>query len=273
MKRTELTCPLRVALQSSMIQRIILSLLIASATCAGEVQTVKTPYGPWRFSAVRIRFQGEKPCGVEMHFENATKVSWSDIELVIKGRWTDASGQPSSYGQIATIEVISAETTHSLVSGCDDVAVNYNRGGEQFVMTMRVGTANAEDVAAFKRAELNRARAATARAAEQKRATDSIAAEATRLSKLPLLNSGSPVAFLGADRKCAQQFQDALGMEGLEKRKRLADLVSYGCGSLVDSPVRVAAGQRVGDFLVVTVADGKYLGKSGWVLAAWLNRQ
>jgi hypothetical protein len=41
------------------------------------------------------------------------------------------------------------------------------------------------------------------------------------MAKLPILNGGSSVAFLAADRKCAEQFQQVFSMEGLEKRKRL----------------------------------------------------
>lgn len=116
-----------------------------------------------------------------------------------------------------------------------------------------------------------RKHAADLAAAERKRVADAAAARAAYLAKLPLMNAGSPLAFLGSDRKCAEQFQQALGMDGLEKRKRIADLISYGCGVTVDSPVRVVAGQQDRDFLVVTVADGKFEGKSGWVPVSWLK--
>ena len=86
-----------------------------------------------------------------------------------------------------------------------------------------------------------------------------------------MLNSGIPMAFLGSDRKCATQFQEALAMEGLEKRKRIAELVSFQCGVLVDNSVHVAPGQREGNLMVVTVGEGKYERKSGWVPVAWVK--
>lgn len=115
------------------------------------------------------------------------------------------------------------------------------------------------------------AAAASARSAETKRNADLAAARAVGLSRLPLLNSGAQAVFLGSDRKCAQQFQDAVAMEGLEKRKRIADLITYGCGFVAQSPVRVVLLQRDGGFAKVTLGDGKDEGKSGWVPAAWLE--
>ena len=62
------------------------------------------------------------------------------------------------------------------------------------------------------------------------------------LAKLPMIVSGGESIFLGSDRKCAEQFQQALAMDGLEKRKRLADLISHGCGFIAASPARVTGG-------------------------------
>jgi len=109
--------------------------------------------------------------------------------------------------------------------------------------------------------------------------------------KLPILNTGSAVAFLASDRKCAQQFQQAFSMDGIEKRKRIAELIQYQCGSVIDVPVRlealsVDAVETIGDgglYVKVTVADcvgalkncplgnEKARGKTGWVLAKWVT--
>jgi tetratricopeptide (TPR) repeat protein len=99
------------------------------------------------------------------------------------------------------------------------------------------------------------------------------------MAKLPILNGGSSVAFLAADRKCAEQFQKAFSMEGLEKRKRLAELVQYKCGLVVDTPVHLAklpvetveAIQHKATYTSVTIAEGESKGKSGWVPTSWVT--
>jgi hypothetical protein len=112
------------------------------------------------------------------------------------------------------------------------------------------------------------------RAAEKKalkREADAAAVRAAYLAKLPLVRSGTPIAFIASDRRCAEQFQEAVTMEGLEKRKRLADLVAYGCGFIVDSPVHADLVQKQGGFALVKLANGNYAGKSGWVPASWVR--
>jgi tetratricopeptide (TPR) repeat protein len=98
------------------------------------------------------------------------------------------------------------------------------------------------------------------------------------MAKLPILNGGSSVAFVAADRKCAEQFQQVFSMEGLEKRKRLAELVQYKCGLVVDTPVHLAklsveaveAIQHKAAYISVTIVEGESKGKSGWVPAEWV---
>lgn len=91
------------------------------------------------------------------------------------------------------------------------------------------------------------------------------------MGRYTILDSGTASIFIGSDRKCAEEFQQALGMEGLEKRKRIADLVAYGCGFLADGPVHVAVARRDSNYMIVTPAEGKHQGQSGWVPAAWVK--
>ena len=110
-------------------------------------------------------------------------------------------------------------------------------------------------------------------------------------AKLPLLNTETSVAFLASDRKCAQQFQEVFSMEGIEKGKRIDDLIHYHCGVLIDVPVRLKAlsldsVEAIGDgaaYIKVTVADcvtsikncpvgnEHAQGKSGWVPTKWVT--
>jgi hypothetical protein len=96
-------------------------------------------------------------------------------------------------------------------------------------------------------------------------------ARAAYLAKIPLISSGSSVLFVASDRKCAMQFQQALAMDGLEKRKRLAELVTYNCGIIGESPVHAEIAKRDGDYVLVKLADGKHEGQSGWVPVAWVR--
>jgi hypothetical protein len=119
----------------------------------------------------------------------------------------------------------------------------------------------AEDrIKAVQTAELTKKKAANA--AETLRA---------HLAQSPTLSSGFEEVFVGSDRKCAQQFMEALSIEGLEKRKRIADLVSYGCGFTVPAGTHVKLSQNSGQFVQVSVVEGRYSGKFGWVPSAWMK--
>lgn len=89
------------------------------------------------------------------------------------------------------------------------------------------------------------------------------------LAKLPLISA--EMLFIGSDRKCAEQFQQTMAMEGLEKRKRLSELQEYGCGFITDGPVRAEILRKDSAFVAVKLANGQHAGKSGWVPAAWVK--
>jgi hypothetical protein len=92
------------------------------------------------------------------------------------------------------------------------------------------------------------------------------------LAKLPTLDSRAAVVFLGTDRKCAVQFREAVdSMDGLEKRKRMADLVSYGCGFITGGPVHVKVGGFDANYVLVELAEGTQQGKRGWVPIEWIR--
>jgi hypothetical protein len=122
------------------------------------------------------------------------------------------------------------------------------------------------------------------------------------IAKLPILNVGSnvahfdgaqsaSVAFLASDRKCAQEFQQVFSMEGMEKGKRINELIQYHCGFIIDVPVRLELlsldmTEAIDDgavYIKVTVADcasglkncpvgnEKAKGKTGWVPTKWVT--
>lgn len=113
--------------------------------------------------------------------------------------------------------------------------------------------------------------------AEKERATRAAAAEKDRaahvayLRSLPTVSNGNVAIFLGADRKCSEQFVQALSMDGLEKRKKMADLVTFGCGYLADAGVHVKRLETESTYCRVAPAEGKQEGKPGWVPCSWVK--
>ncbi len=105
---------------------------------------------------------------------------------------------------------------------------------------------------------------------QEKRAADA-KARAAVLAKLPVVDSGSPSVFFGADRKCSEQFVQALSVEGLEKRKKIAELVTFGCGFIDDGRLHVKRAEAQGSFCRVIPMEGKHQGGSGWVPCGWIK--
>lgn len=244
-----------------------LLLFLAVAFVEAQIEStakVKTAYGPITLSHMRVlRSQSSQiPCGFAMNIENTTGVGWDSMEFLAKVSGTDVSEVPWSMEFPVTVQKVGGDSMQAAFSGCNG-SFSYATV-DKFSISLVRGTPVASEVAAFQRTE-------SGRVAERKRASEAAAARASSLAKLPTLISGTSVAFMGADRKCAMQFQDALRMDGLEKRKRLADLVSFGCGFLADVPMKVQVVQKEGDYVLVNLADGKQNGKSGWVPVSWVK--
>jgi hypothetical protein len=96
-------------------------------------------------------------------------------------------------------------------------------------------------------------------------------ARAAYLGSLPIINNGNAAIFIGSDRKCSEQFVQAISMDGLEKRKKMAELVTFGCGYLVDAGIHVKRIAADATYCRVEPAEGKQAGKSGWVPCSWVK--
>jgi len=107
---------------------------------------------------------------------------------------------------------------------------------------------------------------------EQVRRAADAKARAAMLATLPVVDSGSPAVFFGADRKCSEQFVQALSMEGLEKRKKLAELVTFGCGFTDTGRLRVKRAETQGGFCRVIPMEGKHQGSAGWAGSVRIGR-
>ncbi len=193
-------------------------------------------------------------------------MSWEAPAFSAKVSGLDASGEKRAFAITVRTDYIGNETgiPYKVWGACsiDAPSLTIN----DIVITLLGGTPDPDEV----KARRDRARALAARAAQQKRDAAAAAVRNAELAKLPSVNSVSTSVFLGSDRKCAEEFQQALSMEGLEKRKRIADLIGYGCGFLADSPVRAETIRREGDYIFVKLVDGKRQGQSGWIPSSWL---
>ncbi len=80
-----------------------------------------------------------------------------------------------------------------------------------------------------------------------------------------LVDSGSSVGLLAADTKCAAELKEAMSLQGLEGRKKLAELVTYKCITTYDSPIHAVEIGRDETWAQVRIIEGPASGKSGWV--------
>ncbi|MEX2261005.1 MAG: hypothetical protein WD696_03595 [Bryobacteraceae bacterium] len=109
-----------------------------------------------------------------------------------------------------------------------------------------------------------------AEAAEAKKQMEQAARDAF-LAKFPIIQSGGESSFIGADRQCAIEFSQALTMEGLAKRKKIAELVSFQCGFIVPAGTHVAVKEKQDGYALVVVVDGTHSTKAGWIPILWLT--
>jgi hypothetical protein len=60
-------------------------------------------------------------------------------------------------------------------------------------------------------------------------------------------------------------------MDGLERRKRLTDLLAYGCGFNVPSGTHARVLDRRAGFSLIELLDPKSNGGRGWAKDSWLK--
>ncbi|MEP6960953.1 MAG: hypothetical protein ABI995_02685, partial [Acidobacteriota bacterium] len=97
------------------------------------------------------------------------------------------------------------------------------------------------------------------------------ARERALLATLPTIFNTMTAVFVAADIKCHQDYLAAVALGGLEQRKRLVDLVTYGCGFIADESAHVAVIGQQGTYSRVSIVNGQNSGKTGWVPSAWIK--
>jgi hypothetical protein len=231
---------------------------VVTAGTDWKTTLVKTPHGEF---VLRVMYFSsgssvDRPCAFIGNLEEVSGVGWRNLDLSVKLSGV-SNDNPVSTDIPARIDAIGARENRDVNTKCH--ATMFPFVPTQTVVTFLGGTPDNEKTRASK--------------------LDEDLADYHR-AQLVKLNSGSPGVFLAADRKCAEEFQQALSMDGLDRRKRMADLVLYKCGFIVDTGVHLAPlsvealntlHEKPAGYIQVTVADGESAGKSGWVPAKWVT--
>jgi hypothetical protein len=256
--------------------------------------TVNTAYGSLVFQNVTLWKVPEGTGKLLPWFngdvENKTGTVWRAIQLKISFRCSDSSEERSFVAMIPTIRDGSTTIADlspavgwqgnaclpklisiAMVDGTSDRKLEEEQAAQRAsAEALRLATEQVErDEEEAERRRLAKERL-TERKVQAKRLADE-KAYAAYLSKFPTIDNGADSVFIGSDRKCSEQFVQAVSLEGLEKRKRLADLISYGCGFVEDRKVHAVKIQTVGAYCLVRLVNGKRPNDSGWVPCTWFR--
>ena len=234
--------------------------LVVRGTATVPTQTtVQTPYGPLKFTAMKvIQVETDRPCGFMANVENTTGIRWEDVVFVATITGFDSEGNHISAKATLKREYLDGDVVAMVSGPCDRIWPHINVAA--IAISLASGTPDKEDIAAFRRDQ-----------AARKRSAEEAAARSAFISKLPVLCNGNDQVFVGSDQKCSEQFVQALSMDGLEKRKRVADLLTYGCGFLVKDQTHVEIVEKRVGYLLIKPVEGPKIGKSGWVPTAWIK--
>jgi len=226
---------------------------VAPKRCA-EV-TASTKYGPIAFLNL-----GVSQDSVTAQVDNRSETGWEPVRFVLTLKGPEGSKSINN-----TINKMARGETARLLSVPEGAPFQ----PERCFILMVGGVPRSPRLEGSIRALEHDAMVAEAAQREQER----IATERSKmLASAPKLDSGTGPVLLGADKKCLDQAIEASKMEGLEKRKKIAELAGYGCVFTVDRlpPVRVEGAE--GGFSRVTPIDGPKAGHTGWVLSSWLRK-
>jgi hypothetical protein len=252
----------------SLLLPLFLWPLFASPTEA----LIDTPHGPLRLYSIRlVKASRYGPCKLSASIENSTSIGWTSVVLSVVATGRSLSGDTASFKTTIALDKINAHSLKYAPGECEKSNQQPDINIEEISASMFEGTPDSKDVTTAREEERERkrnlAQATSARAARERASQE----RAAYLAKLPALSNGSEAVFIGANAKCSDQFVEALRMEGLEKRKRIAELIAFKCGFLVDNGTHVELLRRDGARAVVKMAEGERLGASGWVPTTWIR--
>ncbi len=226
---------------------------VPARRCA-EVTAV-TRYGPIVFHNLIVSQDS-----VTAQVDNRSETGWEPVRFVLT-----LKGPEGSKWMNITIDKMARGETARLLSVPEGAPFQ----PETCFILMVGGVPRSPSVQGIIGALGRELRGAEAAQREQER----IATERSKmLAGAPKLDSGTAPVLLGADKKCLDQAIEASKMEGLEKRKKTAELVAYGCVFTVDRLTPVGVEGAEGRYSRVTPIDGPQAGHTGWVLSSWIRK-
>jgi hypothetical protein len=109
--------------------------------------------------------------------------------------------------------------------------------------------------------------------AEQKTDADAKArAHREYLTSLPHLSGATDKVPVAVDAGCLADMRKARSLEGLERRKKIAELLAYGCIFMAPSGTHVRATKRADGSYAVDLEDSAMAGKSGIIESEFLGK-
>lgn len=224
-------------------QRLLaLALFISPLAHGGEQPElpVKTPHGDLLLRIISLPHeQPERPCGFSARVGNTSAIEWLNTTLSVTVTGYDYQDRSMSLAIALHADRIGKGS---------NAAVNLTAicKGDRFIQEVR-------DI----------------RAVFVSGTPDP---EAIRLTTLPIVDAHPNPLFVAADRKCAMQFQQSLKLDGLDLRKAMAELVAYSCGFIVPSAVRATQENSDSGFALITISEGSFKNRAGWVPLLWIRR-
>ena len=109
--------------------------------------------------------------------------------------------------------------------------------------------------------------------AEQKTDADARArAHREYLASLPHLSGATDKVPVAVDAGCLADMRKTRSLEGLERRKKIAELLAYGCIFMAPSGTHVRATKRADGSYAVDLEDNAMAGKSGIIESEFLGK-
>jgi hypothetical protein len=258
----------------------VFNLQIASAQKSGPFRTTEQIEGGF-IVVTDLYFQKQERLSrspypdfldIELTLTNKTPFNWASLhfKMTLEGYGSNVDSSISHTIYMRS-DYITAGTSVNLVNRAmlEEPVFHVRRcvidivGGRRDPPPEELAKRKAEEKKALqKAAALKAASAAQQAAAEERR---------RMLAAAPKLHNGSDLVILGADRKCLQQAIDTGSMDGLEKRKRISELISYQCIFTAPDGTPVQIKSTEAKQREVVIIDGPLSGKSGWVLESWLR--
>jgi hypothetical protein len=205
---------------------------------------VKMPRGEIEIESPRMFWAGSFP-HLQANLINRSGVGWDTVRLTLKWRCA-ASGESREgmiligghfeAGQLKIIDSAVVSTMGEIEKRCDSLLLLSADGSSSIPDREQIEQHQAE------------------------------------LRRYPAISNGYVTIFVGADRRCSEQFAQALSIGGLELRKTTDELLKYHCGFTEMTGLRAKKLDVSAGYCRVKFLEGDHQDQEGWVPCGWLRQ-